>query len=62
MEKVTPHKHNGNDAERIEFTDLDIIADDSIADPAGGVTIDAQARLAISSILEVLRNKGFIKE
>lgn len=31
-----------------------------IADPTGGATIDAEARAAISSILDVLIEKGLI--
>lgn len=37
-----------------------VVQGGAIADPAGGSTIDAQARTAISSILTVLRNIGII--
>ncbi len=62
MERVPPHKHNGTDAERIEFTDISILGEAAIADPVGGATIDANARTAILAILEALRAKGIIKE
>jgi len=61
MEKVTPHKHNGTDAERIEFTDLSILPEATIAQPSGGVTVDSQARSTINEILDLLRAKGLMK-
>lgn len=61
MENVTPHKHNGVDAERIEYTDLAILGETTVADPTGGVTIDAKARTAISAILDILQAKGLMK-
>lgn len=61
MEKVTPHKHNGTDADRIEFTDLVITPEDTIAEPSGGVTVDTPARNAIDEILALLRAKGLMK-
>jgi hypothetical protein len=61
MEKVTPHKHNGTDADRIEFSDLAILAEATISQPSGGATVDTQARAAINSILALLRAKGLMK-
>lgn len=61
MEKVIPHKHNGTDAERIEFTDIVIVPEDTIAEPSGGVTVDSQARDKIDDILALLRAKGLMK-
>jgi len=61
MEKVTPHKHNGTDAERIEFTDIVITPETAIAQPSGGATVDSQSRSAINSILALLRAKGLME-
>lgn len=36
-------------------------AQTTIADPTGGVTIDAQARTAINSIIDVLQQIGFLR-
>lgn len=33
-----------------------------IADPTGGTTVDAQARTAINSIIDVLRSAGLIQQ
>ena len=33
----------------------------AIADPAGGATVDAEARTAIIAMLAVMRNTGFIQ-
>lgn len=60
-EKVVPHKHNGTDAERIEYTDLAILGETTISDPAGGATVDTQARTAINAILDLLQAKGLMK-
>lgn len=59
--KVIPHKHNGTDSERIEFTDLSILAEATIAAPTGGSTIDTQSRTAIAAILLLLQSKGLMK-
>lgn len=61
MEKVTPHKHNGTDMDRIEFTDISILAEANIPDPAGGATVDTEARAAINAILDLLQAKGLMK-
>ena len=61
MEKVTPHKHNGTDAERIEYTDLSIVPETEIPQPSGGLTVDAEARAAINALLDLLRAKGLMK-
>lgn len=59
--KVVPHKHNGTDMDRIEFTDLSIVPETAIVPPTGGATVDTQARSAINDILLLLRNKGLMK-
>lgn len=71
MEKVIPHKHNGTDADRIEFTDLSILPEDAIADVSGSADgtysaneqtlINAQT-VAINAILEALRNKNILNQ
>ncbi len=61
MQKVPPHKHNGTDAERIEYTDLAILAEAAIAQPSGGLTVDTAARTAINAILALLRSKGLMQ-
>lgn len=44
---------------KIGFFDVDPVAQQaSIADPSGGLTVDAQARSAINSILDVLAAYG----
>lgn len=59
--KVVPHKHNGVDSERIEFTDLSILPENTISSPTGGGTVDTQARTAINAILLLLQSKGLMK-
>jgi hypothetical protein len=60
------HTHNGTDSPRIEFTDLSILPENTISDPAGGGSssgdaIDVHARSAINSILDLLQSKGLMK-
>lgn len=61
MEKVIPHVHNGTDAPKIPFTELEIFLEPLIAPPAGGSVVDVEARVAVSAILDLLRNKGLMK-
>ncbi len=38
------------------------LAQTLVADPAGGATVDAQARTAINSILDILEAHGLMKD
>jgi hypothetical protein len=58
---VDRHKHNGTDSEQIEYTDILILGETTIADPSGGLTTDSEARTAINAILDLLQAKGLMK-
>lgn len=60
--QLKTHKHNGLDSLKISARDLENAPQPAISNPTGGVTIDANARAAIVSIITTLENLGLIKE
>lgn len=58
--EVVYHTHNGADAPRVDGT-LTNLPQAFVADPSGGAVIDAEARTAINSILNILENTGLMK-
>ncbi len=58
--QTTPyHTHNGVDSPRLDFELTDLLTPiSSPASPAGGVTVDSQARTAIVDIITKLQTVG----
>lgn len=57
--KLKTHQHNGRDSLRIKFSEIKIDEiQNAIGKPSGGATVDSQARAALNSIIDVLKNLG----
>lgn len=61
LPRVIPHKHNGVDMDRTEYTDLSILPETEILPPTGGAVVDAEARATLNSILTLLQNKRLME-
>lgn len=72
VKSIQRHTHNGSDSNKIDFQDISGVSQAirtigtsaplaSISDPSGGMTIDAQARTAISDVISRLEALGLIE-
>lgn len=65
--KYEQHTHNGVDSKTLQLSDIEgsvsdlITPSSTISDPSGGATIDAEARLAINAILDLLQEQKLME-
>jgi len=59
---IKDHRHTGLDSRQITGLSVESAPFANIADPSGGLTIDAEARTAINSILDVLEKTKLMQD
>lgn len=59
VEKLPKHTHNGIDSPKVDVALTDVLTPQAApSSPVGGITIDAEARTAINSIISKLQTIG----
>lgn len=58
---IRGHRHNGNEGQQVNSSELFGVPTESIADPTGGGTVDAEARTAINALIDRLESLGLVK-
>lgn len=61
-DRFNEHRHNGQDSQKVNFSDLEVNARPAITAPSGGMTVDSEARTAINAIITELEQRGFNAE